>query len=710
MFLDAGVPTRGNFRLCKVLSVLDSRVSFEQAPLVYCPPASGIAGNSGTIGEVAGDPSGGGTGAHAHATPAESVGLDYGKLQNIATTSPMILYELQKILYCQSSAGAASDPTFVHMIYLDNYYCVLGSLGCYTSHFFFQLPPLLILADSSSHRAATRKSVASGSSSLQPPLPAPTRRPRLSSADPTADATSPLPLSPLTPIPDSPVVRDAPPHLPLPDTPVRDSPLHLSRSVTPRVPSPRPPAPSMSRSMSKLEFPKLSEDLSPAVINGWLGRCEDTYEAWQALNPEKLMPPRTVITLAGLRMEERTAATWWNENRDALKKLGTWELFAEKVKERFVPSNWRLVALAAFYGTQQGFSPFPEFVKLLQDTRNMLYRSIWTAAPHPRSPGGPPMPPTAPSHPCGYARTPEPLIHSQLMVVYPASWSICIIGPAWSLIALYFTPALALRRIGTPVGSQTLPAPSGCLPNAPSALRDLIRALCNYSRYSEPFACLRLRFCDFGPALCLCQFIDPARIPTLAPRYTDGTPRAHPSSVQPSSVFRALRLLATNSLCLRHRFQPGFTLHHPRTRAHLCAAPSALWCGCPRPFWTNARSQPIAFSRLLRYWSVNFGASLSFISFRSWSLAAHPRTTRQPSEALRDFSASFWCYAFSPPLRIGRTMCPKLCRISAMHSRITDVFTSAPLPDPLASQGLGPRSGRGFGPELGSPLGVEPLI
>ncbi|KAJ7211994.1 hypothetical protein GGX14DRAFT_564489 [Mycena pura] len=198
----------------------------------------------------------------------------------------------------------------------------------------------------------------------------------------------------------------------------------------------------------------------------------------------------------------------------------------------------------------------------------MLYRSIWTAAPHPRSPGGPPTRPTAPSHPCGCARTPEPLIHSQLMVVYPASWSICIIGPAWSLIVLYFAPALALWRIGTPVDSQILSAPSGCLPNAPSALRDLIRALCNHSRYSEPFTYLRLQFCDFGPALCLCQFIDPARIPTLAPRYTDGTPRAHPSSLQPSSVFRALRLLATSSLCLRHRFSARF---HPASPPDPCA-------------------------------------------------------------------------------------------------------------------------------------------
>ncbi|KAJ7187247.1 hypothetical protein C8R46DRAFT_1207206 [Mycena filopes] len=124
--------------------------------------------------------------------------------------------------------------------------------------------------------------------------------------------------------------------------------------------------------MSKLEFPKLTEELTPAIINGWLGRCEDTYEAWQALNSDKTMPPRTLITLAGLKMEESTAATWWNENRETLKKLSSWDVFAEKVKERFVPSNWRMVALAAFYAVQQGASPFPEFAKSLQDARNAL--------------------------------------------------------------------------------------------------------------------------------------------------------------------------------------------------------------------------------------------------------------------------------------------------------------------------------------------------
>ncbi|KAJ7769766.1 hypothetical protein B0H14DRAFT_2632658 [Mycena olivaceomarginata] len=124
--------------------------------------------------------------------------------------------------------------------------------------------------------------------------------------------------------------------------------------------------------MSKLEFPKLTESLTPAVIHGWLGRCEDTYEAWQAMNQDKTIAPGTLITLAGLKMEENTAATWWNENRADLKGLKSWDLFAQKVKDRFVPSNWRMAALAAFYAIQQGSSMFAKFADSLQNARNAL--------------------------------------------------------------------------------------------------------------------------------------------------------------------------------------------------------------------------------------------------------------------------------------------------------------------------------------------------
>ncbi|KAF7337157.1 hypothetical protein MVEN_02153700 [Mycena venus] len=170
------------------------------------------------------------------------------------------------------------------------------------------------------------------------------------SADPADTAMSSSPPSPLTPLTPQSVVRDLLPHLPS---------------------HPKPAAPSSS-AMSKLDFPKLNEELTSMAIHSWLGRCEDTYETWQALNPDKTMAPCMLITLVGLKMEESTVATWWNENREKLKKLEAWVEFAQEVKDRFVPSNWRMVALATFYSVQQGQLTFPAFVKALQNTCNAL--------------------------------------------------------------------------------------------------------------------------------------------------------------------------------------------------------------------------------------------------------------------------------------------------------------------------------------------------
>ncbi|KAJ7615689.1 hypothetical protein B0H17DRAFT_1152833 [Mycena rosella] len=124
--------------------------------------------------------------------------------------------------------------------------------------------------------------------------------------------------------------------------------------------------------MSKLEFPKLTDEPTPMSIHGWLSRCEDMFEAWQAQNADKKMEPHILIILAGLWMEEPTAATWWNENRTELKKLTAWDKFAQKVKDRFVPTNWRMTALSSFYSIHQGSLSFPEFAKSLQRARNAL--------------------------------------------------------------------------------------------------------------------------------------------------------------------------------------------------------------------------------------------------------------------------------------------------------------------------------------------------
>jgi hypothetical protein len=98
----------------------------------------------------------------------------------------------------------------------------------------------------------------------------------------------------------------------------------------------------------------------------------DSFEVWSAMNSDKVIKASLQIVLAGLKMDAPAAKQWWNENRDELKLLPTWETFAQRVKDRFVPANWRMDALAKFYQISQGSSPFLDFVTTLQTARNAL--------------------------------------------------------------------------------------------------------------------------------------------------------------------------------------------------------------------------------------------------------------------------------------------------------------------------------------------------
>ncbi|KAG1736866.1 uncharacterized protein EDB91DRAFT_1291397 [Suillus paluster] len=142
--------------------------------------------------------------------------------------------------------------------------------------------------------------------------------------------------------------------------------------VSQLVPSPTLLVPLRASKMSKLDIPTFSGPLEPAAINGWLGCCEDSYLAWSALNAGQVMPPQLRIVLAGLKLDKPSTSLWWSENHDVLKLLATWEAFALRFKDHFIPSGWRLDALAHFYAVSQGNSNFRSFVANLQAARNTL--------------------------------------------------------------------------------------------------------------------------------------------------------------------------------------------------------------------------------------------------------------------------------------------------------------------------------------------------
>ncbi|TFK58797.1 hypothetical protein BDN72DRAFT_906407 [Pluteus cervinus] len=123
--------------------------------------------------------------------------------------------------------------------------------------------------------------------------------------------------------------------------------------------------------MTKLEIPTLTT-LDAQSVSSWLNGCEDACEIWGLQNPDRTLSVAIRILAAGLKMEASVATTWWDENRDTLKALATWDLFKAQVKERFVPANWRIDALDKFYSIKQKSNTYADFVAELQAARNPL--------------------------------------------------------------------------------------------------------------------------------------------------------------------------------------------------------------------------------------------------------------------------------------------------------------------------------------------------
>ena len=145
------------------------------------------------------------------------------------------------------------------------------------------------------------------------------------------------------------------------------SPKSLSRQ-TPSATFPT----SVDPMTTKLELPSLLGDLTAASVNTWLNSCEDSFETWTIFNPSRPLTDANRILITGLKMESPDAAHWWDKNRDELKRLPSWNVFAARIRERFMPSNWKMQALSSIFAISQGSGDFLEFVDRLQRARNIL--------------------------------------------------------------------------------------------------------------------------------------------------------------------------------------------------------------------------------------------------------------------------------------------------------------------------------------------------
>ena len=122
--------------------------------------------------------------------------------------------------------------------------------------------------------------------------------------------------------------------------------------------------------------------LTPTSIEAWLGQCEDGFAIYASTKTEKApeLNVETKIRLAGANMHEATTAAWWNAGRAEFLKFTTWETFEKRIRGRFMPKGYKMIALRTFFLCAQNRLPFLDYAASLADARNALGPIVITPA------------------------------------------------------------------------------------------------------------------------------------------------------------------------------------------------------------------------------------------------------------------------------------------------------------------------------------------
>ncbi|KAF8516947.1 hypothetical protein BU17DRAFT_5831, partial [Hysterangium stoloniferum] len=80
----------------------------------------------------------------------------------------------------------------------------------------------------------------------------------------------------------------------------------------------------------------------------------------------------TQIHLTGTQLLELTMAMWWSSGRKDFLKLPSWDLFESKIKERFMPKGYKMLALWSLFLFEQGKLQFLDYAAALAEAQNTV--------------------------------------------------------------------------------------------------------------------------------------------------------------------------------------------------------------------------------------------------------------------------------------------------------------------------------------------------
>ncbi|KAJ3538074.1 hypothetical protein NMY22_g5318 [Coprinellus aureogranulatus] len=143
-------------------------------------------------------------------------------------------------------------------------------------------------------------------------------------------------------------------------------PLRRIRRAIPK-PSPRnndiisAPAAAPLSTMTNKIIPSYPGPPSANGIRIWLGQVEDGFDNYEDTHKDAKLSVKTRIRLTGTSLLDPQMAEWWSMGRKEYQELATWDSFVAKLKDRFLPVDWKTDALERFYTCQQGKRDFRVF-------------------------------------------------------------------------------------------------------------------------------------------------------------------------------------------------------------------------------------------------------------------------------------------------------------------------------------------------------------
>lgn len=126
--------------------------------------------------------------------------------------------------------------------------------------------------------------------------------------------------------------------------------------------------------MASKIIPAFTGPLTPPALETWLGQCEDGFAIYTATKSSTAaaLEIATKIRLTGTQLQEPTMQAWWSAGRTEFLKLATWGDFEKRIRERFMPKGYKLIALRAFFLCSQGRLQFTDYATTLAEARNAI--------------------------------------------------------------------------------------------------------------------------------------------------------------------------------------------------------------------------------------------------------------------------------------------------------------------------------------------------